>query len=239
MENRNDIKIAGSGQIGSGIYNTVKISGSGRAAGDIEAASVHVSGSAHFESIQMEDMRVSGSCRIDGSLTGGIFHASGSAHVKGEIQADELVVSGSFHADSPIHARAIRISGSITAKNGIECEQMHVSGGVNVNGLLNADDLEIKLHGSCAVDEIGGSSIRVLSEESSAGLFARLFSSKSFRKLVCRTIEANDIQVENTICDSIHGKNIIIGKGCIIRKAEYTDTISIDETAQVGEYVKI
>ncbi|MBQ3080105.1 MAG: cell shape determination protein CcmA [Clostridia bacterium] len=239
MENRSDIKISGSGNIGNGIYNDIKISGSGRASGDIDAIRVHVSGSGQFQNVRAEEMHISGSSHIDGNLTGGSFHVSGSAHISGIIELDSLHISGSLHAHSGVRARTIRASGSISVTNDIECEEMKAAGAVHTDGLLNADTLEISLSGNCKIGEIGGCTIRISAPEYSPNFFSRLFSHARSRTLTCNTIEANDISIENTIAKSVHGKNVIIGKGCKIDSVEYTDTISIDPDAEVGGYVKI
>ena len=65
----NDIRISGSGTVGSGEYNEVKISGSGRICGDVKCERFAVSGSAHSAGVIecSGELSVSGSLKTDGN----------------------------------------------------------------------------------------------------------------------------------------------------------------------------
>ena len=83
---KTDTKISGSGKIGQGEYNLIKISGSGAIEGPVT----------------FETFKVSGSCKVcpDATLEGNEMHISGSIHSQSEIKVNTLHVSGSLHSEN-------------------------------------------------------------------------------------------------------------------------------------------
>ena len=86
-----DMKISGSGVIGAGEYDNVRISGSGKVSGPIRCKSFSASGAVGGnDSIECaEAFRVSGSGSFDGSIKAGSLGAYGSFSCGGDI-----IVSG-------------------------------------------------------------------------------------------------------------------------------------------------
>jgi len=239
MTEKNDIKIAGSGSIGEGSYAHVRIAGSGKANGSIQADSVHISGSGHFMDMKAGEFHVSGSANIDGELSCSQAHISGSIKITGNAEAEELRVSGSGHVRGNLKAKSISVSGSVTCAKDIECENMHINGGAQIAGLLNAETLRISLGGSCDINEIGGETIRVEQGNFADSFIRRMFGSRKLYRLRCNSIEGTQIHLENTDCRVVRGRDIEIGPGSKIGLVEYTESLSKADDAVIEKSVKI
>lgn len=234
MSEQRDIHISGSGVISGGRYGTVRISGSGKCTEALEAESVHVSGSGHFQNVSADDIHISGSASFDGQVITKQLRVSGSVQLSQLTESNEMHVSGSIQASSALRGVNGHVSGSIRADEGAEFEEMQISGSAHVSGLLNVERLTIKLNGHSEIDEIGGNDILVFpSNEIQGGILRFLFGSVNPRKLTCKSIEGTNVNVENTNCEMIRANTVRIGPGCQIGAVEYTDSIEIDESSKV------
>ncbi len=240
MENKKrNASISGSGLIAGGEYGSVRISGSGRADGDIKAESMHVSGGAHLQGVDAGELHVSGSCKIEGNIACGDAHISGSCKVDGDADVQKLQTSGSFNVSGELRGSEGRVSGSVTVERGVEFEEMRISGGAHINGLLNAERLFISIGGNSEIGAIGGSDIEIKRGEIRSGLMSALFGNRRYGTVKCALIEGTNVALENTVCEVVRGKNVVIGYGCEIDKVEYTDTLEVSDDAEVREGVKV
>lgn len=236
----NDISISGSGKVAGGEYNNIRISGSGKITGDVICESLHISGSGKAEGIEAREIKASGSFHASGIVKAEIIHVSGSAHIDGAIEAGEIRISGAFHANSAVTGKTVRISGSMHADSGIEADNVIVSGAARVGGLLNAEAIEINLNGTSDISEIGCERISVKNSRNAGFSLFGLFKINTIRHtLTSNSIEATEAFLENTKCDVVRAKRIVIGEGCEIGRVEYEETIEIHEGAVVKEQVRI
>ena len=111
----NDIRISGSGTVGSGEYNEVKISGSGRICGDVKCERFAVSGSAHSAGVIecSGELSVSGSLKTDGGVKADSARISGSTAIGGDLCANTLKIAGSAAVSGNCTVTEASISGSI------------------------------------------------------------------------------------------------------------------------------
>lgn len=258
-EARGSLKISGSGSAGGGVYEEVKISGSGKITGDIECNEFHISGSGKAEgNVKAKEFKTSGSSRIDGDLEAEDVKISGSTHIEGNAKCDSIKISGSAHigknlegneidvsgstnVEGGVHGEHIRISGSINVKDDIEAEEFIAKGGFRIGGLLNADSIEISIGGSCLAREIGGEKIEVKEFMGGAFFLNKIFGFIFNQNLGLKTdlIEGDDIYLEHTVAKVVRGNNITIGKGCLIDTVEYKSELKILENGKVENQVKI
>ena len=97
MNTNIDMRISGSGNIPSGEYNKVSVSGSGHLVGKVRCVSFSSSGSSKGEDIEcIENFKVSGSSHFSGNIEAADVKVSGSLHCDGELIAkDSFSTSGS------------------------------------------------------------------------------------------------------------------------------------------------
>lgn len=241
-----DLRISGSGSAGGGRYKVVSISGSGKIGGDINCERFSISGSGKVEgAVITNSFSISGSGKVTGDLncvTGNIsgsgsvlgsihankFNISGSGKIGGNFKGEEIVVAGAGRVEGRINATVVKLLGAIKVGHGIEGEFITIKGALKTLGMVNGDEINIELNGGCEIEEIGATKVKVLKEYSTMNVIGR-FICKMFNKnygyLTIRTIEADEIYLENTIADVVRGGKIIIGEGCKIKRVEYSESL--------------
>ena len=244
-----DAIITGSGTINPGVYDNVKISGSGKVNGDIECKLFSCSGSG----------------KIAGNITCGGFSCSGGMHVYGKIISEgNLKCSGAVNAESDVNVREahisgassiggsmsadklIHVSGTIKVNGSMSAEEIEVSGALNVKGLVNAEKFTLSINSfsqQSSADSIGGSIITVRQTNGNDGflnnIIGTFFPSREESILTVKQIEGDTIELVNTTADIVRGNNITIGDKCKIRRVEYTGKVTYSDNATIGEMVEI
>lgn len=253
-----NVRISGSGTISAGIYNDLKISGSGSVLGDIECEDIKVSGAAKFNGriksnnfncsgstkclsdVEVNRLSVSGSASVSGKLKSDNVDISGSFKTQNDVLVERLKVSGSMKTEGSVKAETVSVTGSFSARNGCECELFTAKGQLNMEGLLNAENIQITHSGMSYVPELGGETIEI-SLYSSRNFLRNLFSAIFLRGIRFKTksIEGSAIKLDHTNADVVRGDTVTIGKNCTIGLVEYTEDVQIHSSAKVKEYKKI
>lgn len=221
--------VAGAGSVGGGTYNEVNICGSGKVNGDINCAS--------FDS--------SGSAKVDGNLTcAGTVDVSGAFKVEGNVKCETLDGSGAVKITGNVEANDIDVSGAFSVGGDCEAEEIDIRGSVNIDGLLNAETIDLSLEsigGNCKVGQIGGGSVTIKPRSSAGGKFLFFFTKNGHADSHLETtlIEADRVELENVIADTVRTIDAVIGDECEIGTLEYSGEIEISEKAKVGNIVKI
>ncbi|WP_238475919.1 polymer-forming cytoskeletal protein [Clostridium manihotivorum] len=258
FEDRSDLKISGSGKTGGGKFNSVKISGSGKITGDIDCVDFKCSGSSTVEgNIECYECKVSGETTIRGNVKGSSFVVSGSSSVNGNIDSEDVRISGDSNIGGDIFVKSLKISGGSRIGGNLKGEQISVSGGIKIGGnceaeyfrcsgefnigeMLNAEKIEINPAGECKTQEIGGKEIeiRLRSNDFFLASFIK-FISLNRSRVVCDSIEGDNIYLEATRAKIVRGNNITIGERCEIDTVEYSGEINILDGAVVKNQIKI
>lgn len=239
MEGKKMISISGSSSFSGGAYDAIQISGSGKCAEPFTANSVRVSGSSSLATVEAGEMRISGSAKFSGRVSAEKMSVSGVCKIEEDCEAANLQLSGSMYARKGLRGTNGSVSGSIHVDGDMEFEQLTISGAAEVSGLMNAESLTIHLGGSCEIGEIGGSEIFVDVPPRHAGFLAKLLGGFAVPTLKCGTIEGERIRLENTTCDTVRGKNVVIGPGCEIGLVEYSDELTVDPDSRVQRKEKM
>lgn len=161
-KDKENVKIAGSGTVSGGIYESVSVAGSGTIQGDVQAKTINTAGSAKIEGdVKTEELKTAGTCRISGSVKAGEAKTAGSCAIEGGVESDLFKSTGSQKIGGNLIARYIRIQGSCKVGGDIEADKFVSKGSFETAGLLSADQIDIQLGGACKVKEIGGERIEV------------------------------------------------------------------------------
>ena len=256
MTNWNDIHISGGGKISGGRCGNVNNSGSGKIQGDLECESFHVSGAGKVEDGNLTvhgPLACSGAAKVEGSVSAVSARVSGSLHTAGSASFDEsLAISGSFHAEGDVKAgklsasgvckttgsisgNEITVSGVLKTEKDVQAERFYSSGALSIDGLLNAENVEIWLSGDSMVHTIGGGKVSV---KKKSGSFV-IIGFKRRNHLTSALIEADEIDLEYTDCETVRGVDVHIGPECVIDRVEYSGTLTTDPNCTVREKVKI
>ncbi|MBO5110456.1 MAG: polymer-forming cytoskeletal protein [Clostridia bacterium] len=244
MNTNIDMRISGSGNIPSGEYNKVSVSGSGHLIGKVRCVSFSSSGSSKGEDIECtENFQVSGSSHFSGNIEAADVEVSGLLHCDGELIAkDSFSTSGNTKCGKSIKCEQLSVPGSLKVEGDIESESVKINGTVNCAGLLNAENIEIKFDRGMNIGSIGGSKIVIVSEKAikvSQRLPLFLAKTETKRVNVNSSIEGDEVALEYVTCPRVTGRVIAIGQGCDIDLVQYSEDIEISPDAFVGETEKI
>ena len=264
MSDKMDLKASGSISVAGGEYGEVKTSaslkvngslkcdllkcsGSAKIAGDLECGGkISCSGSVGVEgNLRAAEADISGSISVGGSLNSTeYFAASGSVKVGQDLSVKEAKISGSCSVSGQIRAGELRVSGSLRAQS-VEAERLISTGGLNIAGLVNAEEMEIRVSGTSRIGDQGGSTIRVLEHDQATnivkvfGFEINSFGGHKNGVLTVGAVEGDEVELECTVADVVRGRSVRIGKNCRIKRVEYTDGLLVEDSARVEEQVKV
>lgn len=115
----------------------------------------------------------------------------------------------------------------------MEAESVHLTGSAVIQGLLNAETVEIAANRGIRIGSIGGSSIRIY-KPTQVSLLSLFHSSCSCAQ--AGDIEGDDVDLEYTQADVVRGRRVRIGEGCSIGRVEYSESLDAWD-GTVGESV--
>lgn len=243
-----DAVVAGSGVISGGVYDKVKISGSGKIQGTVNAQTISISGSGSVNGdAYASEYSSSGSSSVKGGFFGQRFTSNGSGSVKGEMQAEEIRTNGSFACESKMKTTVIVSNGSLRCEGDVEAEDFRVDGMVTIRGMLNTNSGDITARGGSYIREIGCERLTVRRDSiSRLGFgailqwFARRFLGRdTIGYLRSEIVEGTDLSLESTHAAVVRGERVMIGAGCEIGLVEYSKELSVHPEAKVKDRRKM
>lgn len=99
---------------------------------------------------------------------------------------------------------------------------------------MSGDEIIINPSWQCYVKEIGGQNIRIEKDMNDGGIISSFFNfSSPFGKVKAELVEGDNIILEYTEADVVRGKNVTIGRGCSIKKVEYTNEYKLKDDGKV------
>jgi len=237
---RNNFKIIGDNSAAGGYYNDARIVGNSVVNGDLDCVTFKSVGDSRVNgNLNSERIRVVGTISITGSSKSRNAVITGNMDATGDINCRNLVLRGGISSDGCIKGNEVRLKGYATIRKNCETEKFKSDGQLTIDGLLNADDINIKVYGRSRVSEIGGDKItlRKGSSTSIAEMIKFLFMPSGFNHgtLHADSIEGNDIRLANTKAKVVRGKNIVIDDGCEIDLVEYEDHLQVSNGSSVKE----
>ncbi|WP_234414244.1 bactofilin family protein [Paenibacillus sp. CAA11] len=230
---RPDLIVSGMTTSAGGSFNVVKIDGMGKVNGDLNCVSMDVNGTLKMQGgITGEQVSINGMGTVEGTVECDSLRIDGMATIQGMVQCSELKVNGKGKFQGNVHGERLSIDGSAVVEGDVECELFGSAGTINIQGLLNAGTVEIRLNGSSEVKEIGGEHIRISNPDHVR--FWKQLGLGGVPRMKADVIEGDEVYLENTHADKVRGARIYIGRGCKIRQVEYTETYEQDPDASVG-----
>lgn len=237
MSELQTLKCSGATAIDGGNYSEVRNSGSLKVRQNLHCESLHSSGATKIagtvdcsgqvscsgvlaigENLTAGSLHTSGSVKVEGKLRcGGEVKSSGSLH-SADLEADSVKCSGAIQC-SALRAASVSTSGRLEAQS-VAAEHFRSSGKLEIEGLLNAEQIEINVCSSSEVTDIGGSTIRVFQEKGGFSLTKPYLHVKS--------IEGDTVELEGTKAEVVRGRFVRIGKDCEIGRVEYTEDLAME-----------
>lgn len=191
---------------------------------------INISGIGKINKGSYKDITMSGITTILGSINGEDINIEGLCKSHGDINCNKFFSEGTLTSNGSIDAsNTIYLSGLINIEGNLQGKEITSSGKLTVTGLMSGDNIIISMSSTNKIREIGGEKVCVELLKKS------IFSDP---KLITDSIEADNITLENTICDVVRGNFLTIKSGCTIKKVEYTGELIIDSNSNISEIVK-
>ncbi|MGQ9602396.1 MAG: polymer-forming cytoskeletal protein [Candidatus Bipolaricaulia bacterium] len=236
---RKNASISGAGKLSGGVYDTVKVAGSGKIEGDVDANQISTAGACKIEgNVKTKRMETAGSCKVLGDIEAEELEIAGSCSIEGKVQVDLFKSSGSGSVLKSVIAKDVELAGACKVGGDVEADRFTSHGSINIGRLLSADEIQIKLGGRSKVPEIGGERIEV--RRYGKGWRSIInFGGWGLGSLETQTIEGDEIYLEATKAKVVRGKKVTIGEDCEIDTVEYEESLEVHESSTVKEKVKI
>lgn len=234
-ESRQNVSIMGTGSSAGGVLGKVKINGDGRIHGNGDCLSFHCNGSAVVGgSLRCREGRVNGQLRVDDHLDAERMKINGGLQIGGSGRIGQLHMNGDISIGSSLSVVKMTIFGTLEASEEIGTENMTVRGRIKIGKALYGREINMKLHGKGSkVKRITGESITV-----SVSRLTKLMGSPREGILNAEYIEGDHIFLEHTKADTVRGRRVTIGRGCVIGQVEYSEDLKTDKDAEVINVVR-
>lgn len=206
-----DIRISGRGDIPSGEYEKISVSGKGVLHGSVRAISFKSSGTVRGENLDAETIKASGRARFEGNITAKSIRASGSLSCN-NIECEDLTTFGSLKVNDNIEANNLKLEGYLKCK-----------------GHIKAENIKIVADRMVSVGSVEGKNITIKRKRLS--LLKR-------GAVVSSSVEGESLSLSYVTCPYVDGKSVEIGRGCKIGLVKYSEEIKVSKGAVVGKIEK-
>lgn len=218
------IVISGSGVVAlDEPIDTFKCAGSGKVTSDLRAKEVRISGACKIGGeCEGQEVHSSGSLKVEGGLRAQEFHSSGSTRIMGDLRGQEIETSGALHVEGSIlDSQELRSSGSLEVGGAVRVQEFASRGRFRIGEALEAQEVDIRLRGMCKVPAIQAEEIHVR-------------GGRRRGELRVERITGQEVYLEGTRADLVHGKEVRIGPYCTIGVVE-ADKLEVHESSTVRE----
>ncbi len=172
-----------------------------------------------------DEVEINGMFRVHGDLMTKSLDGNGYIKVSGKAKIDTVKMSGYLKVKDGIVIKDMNLTGNLIAKD-VNAEILKINGKLKIAENINCEKCEFIINSNSCVECIEGSRVVV--------------SHHKVIKHVLRvnTISADEIDLENVICDTISGDKVIIRKGCIVNNVIYRTSLEIEPNAIVRNQEK-
>ena len=230
-----EINFSGIGNLNGGEFGSMNASGIVKVFKDIKGKNLIVSGIMKTKkSIDTDELNVEGILKVGENLKVLKGIISGVVKSDKNTLAKNLEVNGILKTQN-LEVENINVLGNLFVKNNCQSEEFYLNGKIVINGLLSAEKVNIKAENFSKIKEVGGSDIRI------EGLEDKKWDKFIFwkkKEIKVELIEGDTVFLENVTCNLIRGKKVKIGKGCKIKKIEYSDEAILNEKSKIKECIK-
>lgn len=243
-KNNGDLKINGVMTLPGGKYETVKINGHLTLTNDIACSDITVNGMLEVEGkTKASNVKINGSADFNGETDFDSLSVMGKTLASGDSKIKNLKVEGQMRVAKSLSAEEVVVRGILNINENCNTELFKTKGAFTVDGMLNADTIEVELHGRCSANEIGGEKISVIKGRKNYfnKIISSIFSSFNFFdiRLIANTIEGDNIYLEHTKAKTVRGDSVTIGPNCEIDIVEYKNVFSKTDDSIVKQNKKV
>lgn len=250
---KNDIFINGTGSCGGGVFDTARINGAGKFTSNVECDDFNCNGTGkvHGDLIAKE-AEIKGTCGFSGNVSANELEVDGAVKIARNVNVSKMNVNGSIVIGADLSSENIRVDGECKVSGNVEsiclnlqgilkaenceCEKFTGTGKVNINGLLTAEEIDLKLFWNSTIHEVGGHKVKI---EPAEKMVMKLIAKFIKPKLKVDVIEADEVSITYTKAKIVRGANVWLGDGCEVDLIEYTEIFTPGANAKYGKAVKV
>jgi hypothetical protein len=242
-QDRQNIRITGTATAAGGYYNHVRIVGEGKLTGDIDCITFGCTGTTDITGQFVSQMfKVHGTTVVNGTVSNDKTTVNGEMTVHGDATIRDGKINGQLNVKNNLFGQELKLYGMVQVDGDCEIDRLYGKGAFDVKGLLNAGQMDVQLYWPSQANEIGGEHITVKKAQGISGMMKSLFDMFKIQpdaRLTARSIEGDDIVLENTTAQFVRGNNVTIGPGCHIEHVEYRNTYNQASDAIVNHYSQV
>ncbi|MGO4889532.1 polymer-forming cytoskeletal protein [Anaerobacillus sp. MEB173] len=236
---KGDLILSGNSEAGGGSFIKVAINGHGAIHGDVECNDFECNGSAQINGdITSQHAVINGSTKVQGNFSSDEIEIHGDSTIDGNAFFRKMEIKGHTRLKQSLKGDEILLEGIIKVAGDCEVEKAELNGAFTIDGLLNADHVEVTLHGKSSVKEIGGEVITVKRNRHPILHLDKLIKTLS-KELHANIIEGDVVKLEYTKAKVVRGNTVEIGPGCEIEFIEYSSDLNVSEKAVVEKSEKV
>jgi hypothetical protein len=191
-----------------------------------------------------EELSIDGVCNCSGDLQAELLDVDGILNCEGALEVTRLDCDGVSNVSGGIRAERIEVDGIINiggkgkqkmAK--VEANEIYCNGVISCKGggEISADILEAD--GFINATEIVGDRVVIRSKRS----ILMRWLTRHFSRV--DTIEATTVELHEVTAQTVNGRDIHLGPGCVITALDCSGTLHIDASATVtsisGDYTRV
>lgn len=236
-KSKGDLTINGYGASNGGEFNRVLLNGKGTVNTDLNCVDFECNGNGFVKgNLHAKTARISGNGKVAGNVESEALSIEGRGKIEKNADVKKVKISGSATVSGSLKSDEVKVRGRLTVGEDCESEVFKAECHFSIGGLLNADEIDVRIYGECRAKEIGGQTITIKQKSSFMGnLFKPFFQNT----LDVQLIEGDHIEIENTTAKIVRGNHITIGPNCTIGLVEYTGSLTKNKKANVNESIKI
>lgn len=254
---KGEIKIAGNGVINEGEYSRITIMGSAKSNGHVVADEIQVMGNANFNGeleggnctihgnthitgdVSLIKLVVNGDLYLDGTCNIRELTVNGKATITGEVSSRIIITRGGLMLSNPLKSNQLKVYGFLNTPTDVSAEDIIIEGNIQCKGLLSGENITIHSAASSYCKEIGATQLVVSKSpiEKSLSQIIKLFTNKQ-SLLVCDSIEADEMKLENVESKIARGHNIDLISDCNIYTVEYSGNFTQGSNVTVQDLTK-
>jgi cytoskeletal protein CcmA (bactofilin family) len=242
IEGIGEVHIAGSGFVSP---EEIRISGTGSLPGGLKVQKIRGAGAVSIEGdVEAEDIDLSGEASVKGNIITKTLTASGSLVVHEHVKGDLVKSAGACSVGKGIDLKdALRACGSLRVLGDVKATNVvSLNGKFDIEGKVTTKDFEANLSRSESHVSEGVQAVNVdVKKRSAEGMvilgipiLRRLFPHEG-RLHTTDIVAKETVGIENVSCESVQGRDVAIGKGCIVtRKVQYSNSISVHPSTKIA-----
>ena len=183
-------------------------------------------------------------CEGIGSLNGGSYdnlHVEGVFSAKGPITAQTITCEGvlNFYA---LNAESLTCEGVANIRGSLEADNATIEGVINAGSITVPNQLYADGVLNTAFLKAGTATLLYNSKKSTHRPFAKIRAFFSGRNVLTEKdakideLEADTLVIEDYYVKNMIGRDITIGRGCVIDKVQATERLRIHTSATVKDF---